>query len=150
MSGISFKSLATAYVVTLIAMVAIDAVWLGTMAGLLYKPVMGDMLAPTFRVAPAILFYLVYVAGLTFLALRPAFAEGRLKTALVNGAVTGFTAYATYDLTSQAVLKNWSNLLTIADLVWGTILSAAVSGIGFLVTQKLLGRPGAGAGSGKR
>jgi uncharacterized membrane protein len=138
----SLKILVTAYVVTLVVLLAIDAVWLGTMAVRLYKPVMGDMLAGEFRPVPAILFYLVYVAGLTFLAVRPALLDGRLATALVNGAVTGFTAYATYDLTNQATLKSWSSLLTVADLAWGTLLSAIAASAGFWIARRFSGSSG--------
>jgi len=51
----------------------------------------------------------------------------------------GFTAYATYDLTNQATLRNWSTILTIADLLWGTALSGVAAGIGQWVTERLLG-----------
>lgn len=134
------KRYLVAYLVTLIAMVLIDAVWLSTMADRLYRPVMGDMLAPEFRLAPAIVFYLIYPAGLVFLAVRPAFREGAPTVAILSGAVVGFIAYATYDLTNQATLIRWSTALTIADLCWGTFLSAIASGAGYGVTARLLRR----------
>lgn len=139
------KLYAVAYVATLIAFVAIDFVWLSSMAGRLYRPVLGDMLAPGFRPVPAVLFYLVYAAGLTFLAVRPGLLAGSIGTAALYGAVIGFMAYATYDLTNQATLKNWSTLLTVADLIWGTVLSAAASGIGQWIAAKIAG-PVAGGG----
>jgi uncharacterized membrane protein len=128
-----------AYAVTLVVFGAIDFVWLGAMANVLYKPTMGDMLASAFRPLPAVLFYLVYVAGLTFFALRPALANGSLDTALLYGAGFGFVAYATYDLTNQATLKNWSTVLTVADLVWGTLLSAVAAGISQWLVPKIAG-----------
>jgi uncharacterized membrane protein len=131
------KRYVVAYLVTLIAMVSIDAVWLSTMADRLYRPVMGDMLAPEFRLVPAFVFYLIYPAGLVFLAVRPAFTGGALSTAILSGAVLGFTAYATYDLTNQATLIRWSTALTIADLCWGTFLSAIASGAGYWITARL-------------
>jgi uncharacterized membrane protein len=130
-----------AYLVTLIVMVLIDAVWLSTMADLLYRPAIGDMLAPDFRLAPAVIFYLIYPAGLVFLAVRPAFNQGSLQVAILSGAVMGFTAYATYDLTNQATLIRWSTALTIADLCWGTFLSAIASGAGYGITARLLRGP---------
>jgi uncharacterized membrane protein len=129
----------TAYVIALIAFVTIDFIWLSTMANALYRPVMGDMLTPQFRVVPAVLFYLVYVVGLTFFAVRPALAADSLGTALIYGAGFGFVAYATYDLTNQATLKNWSTTLTIADLIWGSALSAVASGISHWLTPKITG-----------
>ena len=133
------KTYLTAYTATLIAFVAIDFIWLSTMADRLYRPTLGDMLAPQFRLAPAVAFYLVYAAGLTFLAVRTGLMSGSIATAIIYGAAVGFMAYATYDLTNQSTLKNWSTVLTVADLVWGTVLSAAASGIGFWVTQWIFG-----------
>jgi len=132
------RTYSIAYLSTLIVFVAIDFVWLSSMASLLYRPVMGDMLAMDFRLGPAIAFYLLYAAGLTFLAVRAGLASGSLATATLYGAVLGFTAYATYDLTNQATLRTWSTMLTIADLIWGTFLSAVAAGSGFWVTQRLV------------
>ena len=128
----------TAYVVALIAFVAIDFIWLSTTANTLYRPVLGDMLAPQFRLLPAVLFYLVYAAGLTFFAVRPSLAAESLGTALAYGAAFGFFAYATYDLTNQATLKNWSTMLTVADLIWGSALSAMATGVSWWLTPKII------------
>jgi uncharacterized membrane protein len=139
MPKLSMKTYIIAYVVTLAVFVAIDSVWLVTMADRLYRPAMGDMLTSDFRLTPAVLFYLVYVAGLTFLALRPGLVSGSFGIAVLHGAVLGFTAYAAYDLTNQATLKNWSTTLTVADLIWGTLLSAFASGAGQWITSGIDG-----------
>ncbi|MET0171468.1 MAG: DUF2177 family protein [Agrobacterium vaccinii] len=131
------KKYVVAYVATLIVFVAVDFVWLSSMASVLYRPVLGDMLAPEFRPVPAVVFYLFYVAGLTFLAVRPGLSAGKLGTSLVNGAVVGFTAYATYDLTNQATLVNWSTTLTVADLIWGSFVSAVSACAGHWITSKV-------------
>ncbi len=133
------KTYISAYFFTLIAFLVIDFIWLSTMASRLYRPAIGDLLAENFRLAPAIIFYLIYAAGLTFLAVRPALISGQWTTALVYGAAVGFMAYATYDLTNQATLKSWSTTLTIADVLWGTFVSAAAAIIGYLVTVRLVG-----------
>ncbi|AYD04678.1 DUF2177 family protein [Neorhizobium sp. NCHU2750] len=138
------KRYLVAYLVTLIAMVLIDAVWLSSMADRLYRPVVGDMLAPEFRLAPAIAFYLIYPAGLVCLAIRPAFRDGALKAAVLSGAALGFVAYATYDLTNQATLIRWSTTLTIADLCWGTFLSAIASCAGYWAAERLSGGSASG------
>lgn len=134
------KRYAIAYVATLIVFIAIDFVWLSSMANVLYRPVLGDMLAPQFRAVPAVLFYLFYAAGLTFLAVRPGLTSGNLHTSLINGAVLGFTAYATYDLTNQSTLVNWSTTLTVADLIWGSLLSAVSACAGHWITSKIAAR----------
>ncbi|MCZ7853360.1 MULTISPECIES: DUF2177 family protein [Agrobacterium] len=133
------KTYFAAYLVTLVAFLVIDFIWLSTMASRLYRPAIGDLLADNFRLAPAVVFYLIYAAGLTFLAVRPAFQTGEWTTALLYGAVVGFMAYATYDLTNQATLKSWSTTLTVADLLWGTFVSAAAATIGYLITARLVG-----------
>ncbi|WP_280773070.1 DUF2177 family protein [Rhizobium sp. SG_E_25_P2] len=133
------KSAAIAYLSTGIAFAVIDAIWLSTMTSRLYRPVMGDMLADEFRLAPAVAFYLIFIAALVFFAIRPALAAGDWKVALLHGAFFGFAAYATYDLTSQAVLRNWSTLLTVADLIWGTVLSASSAVIGYKATRLFTG-----------
>jgi len=139
------KTYLIAYFATLIAFVVVDFVWLSTMADRLYRPTMGDMLAPSFRLTPAIVFYLLFAAGLTFLAVRTGLASASLWTAVIYGGAVGFTAYATYDLTNQATLKNWSTILTVADLAWGTILSAFASGAGMWITERVLGPIGGAA-----
>ncbi|MDH6265095.1 putative membrane protein [Rhizobium sp. SG_E_25_P2] len=139
MATLSIKSAAIAYLSTGIAFAVIDAIWLSTMTSRLYRPVMGDMLADEFRLAPAVAFYLIFIAALVFFAIRPALAAGDWKVALLHGAFFGFAAYATYDLTSQAVLRNWSTLLTVADLIWGTVLSASSAVIGYKATRLFTG-----------
>ncbi|MGV2066827.1 DUF2177 family protein [Agrobacterium sp. 22-226-1] len=133
------KTYFAAYLFTLVAFLVIDFIWLSTMASRLYRPAIGDLLAENFRLTPAVVFYLIYAAGLTFLAVRPAFQTGEWTTALLYGAVVGFMAYATYDLTNQATLKSWSTTLTVADLLWGTFVSAAAATIGYLITVRLIG-----------
>ncbi|MFK0166636.1 DUF2177 family protein [Rhizobium sp. NPDC090279] len=136
------KTHVVAYLTTLIVFVAIDFIWLSSMADRLYRPLLGDMLASGFRLAPAIAFYLIYALGLTALAVRPGLIAGSTQTAIVCGAMLGFTAYATYDLTNQATLRNWSTVLTIADLLWGTFLSGIAAGSGQWITERLLGPVG--------
>ncbi|NTF46194.1 DUF2177 family protein [Rhizobium rhizogenes] len=137
------KTHIVAYLSTLIVFVAIDFIWLSSMADRLYRPLLGDLLAPSFQLAPAVAFYLIYAAALTFLAVRPGLTAGSLGTAVLYGAVFGFAAYATYDLTNQSTLRNWSTTLTIADLLWGTVLSAVAAGSGQWLTERLVGSAGA-------
>jgi uncharacterized membrane protein len=129
-----------AWIATLITMLAIDSVWLSQMANLLYRPIMRDTLLDQFRAVPAIMFYLLYTAGLVFFAVRPALASGRWPMALANGAILGLVAYGTYDLTNQATLKNWSTMLTVADLIWGSFVSCAASAMGWLAASRWQGR----------
>ncbi|MBC8718577.1 MULTISPECIES: DUF2177 family protein [Brucella/Ochrobactrum group] len=133
------KDYLIAYGATALAFLAIDAVWLSNMANVIYRPIMGDMMLSGFRLAPAIVFYVIFVFGLVFFAVKPGLIAGNASVTLVNGALLGFIAYATYDLTNQATLKNWSWALTIADMIWGTVLSAASAYIGYWVTSRISG-----------
>lgn len=128
-----------AYLAAGIAFLAIDSIWLLTMADLLYRPLLGDLLAESFSLAPAVLFYLIYIAGIVIFAIRPALASGRWATAALFGALFGFCAYATYDLTNQATIKNWPVLITVADLFWGTLLTATSATAGFSATKRFVG-----------
>lgn len=123
-----------AYATTLVTAIAIDFVWLSQMADRLYRPVMGNMLLDQFRLQPAIAFYLMYACGLVFFAVRPALASRKWSTAFAHGAALGLVAYGTYDLTNQATLKNWSTLLTLADLAWGAVLSGVASTLGYFAS----------------
>ncbi|NLH80305.1 MAG: DUF2177 family protein [Phyllobacteriaceae bacterium] len=127
------KTMLVAHGATLAAFLALDAIWLSRMSGTLYRPTMGDMLLDGFRIAPALIFYVVYVVGLVHFGVRPGSTGGALET-IGNAALFGFVAYATYDLTNQATLKSWSTVLTIADLAWGTFVSAAAASVGRAAT----------------
>ena len=137
------KRFVIAYIATMVFFLAIDAVWLSTMADLLYRPLLGDLLAPQFRPVPAVLFYLIYCAALTFFAVLPGLDQRRLVVALRNGAFFGFAAYGTYDLTNQATLVTWPTTLTVADLIWGSFLSAATATCSCWLTGKVNGRSAA-------
>ncbi|HSI41282.1 MAG TPA: DUF2177 family protein [Xanthobacteraceae bacterium] len=132
----------TAYFATGLVMAAIDFFWLFYMSAALYRPALGELLAPSVRPVPAVLFYLIFVGGLVYFAVMPALASGRWTTALVQGAVFGLCAYATYDLTNQATLRTWPAYITIADLMWGTALSGASAALGFLITRQVVAQSG--------
>ncbi|MFN3668311.1 MAG: DUF2177 family protein [Brevundimonas sp.] len=120
----------------------IDAVWLTTMTDRLYKPVLGPILADKPDMRAAVAFYLISIAGTVFLAVEPALREGAWQRAAINGAVLGFVAYATYDLTNQATLNVWSTKLTLIDLCWGTVLTTTSALGGYFAARWAEGRFG--------
>lgn len=129
---------AVAYLATGIAFAAIDSVWLKTMATRLYQPEIGELLADRFRLGPAIVFYLLYILGIMIFAVGPALRSGDWKVALVNGAMLGFMAYMTYDLTNYATLKVWSLKVTILDMIWGTVLTGLAAAAGAAITIRAM------------
>lgn len=134
------RTAAAAYLLTLLVFACIDFVWLASTSETLYKPVLKDILLDGFRPAPAIVFYLLYIIGLVWFAVRPALLAGRLDYAIGNGALFGCVAYGTYDLTNQATLKAWSTTLTVADMVWGSILSAVAATLATAILGAILRR----------
>jgi uncharacterized membrane protein len=123
---------AAAYIASLVAFVAMDFGWLSFASGRLYRPILGDLLAPKVGIAPGIAFYLIYMLGILVLAVAPALRSGQASRAALSGAVLGLAAYATYDLTNQATLRTWSIKLTLLDMGWGVFATtvAAVVGLG--------------------
>jgi len=121
----SFKNILLMYLLTLLVFFLIDMVWLGLVAKNFYRRHLGEMLSPKVNWPAAILFYLLFIAGLLMFVIEP--AQGRALQALWKGALFGLIAYATYDLTNLATLNNWPLQVTVVDLLWGTVLGAAVS-----------------------
>ena len=131
------KTIITAYLAAGIAFLIVDAIWLTTMADTLYRPLLGDKLEPQFKLVPAMIFYLIYVAGIVFFAVIPALEGGGLAKAALNGAVLGLVAYATYDLTNQATLRDWPLALTLADIPWGAFVTTVGASAGYLVASRV-------------
>jgi uncharacterized membrane protein len=131
------KTYLVAYVATGLAFLLLDALWLSKMGPSFYKPIMGDAALEGFRIAPAIVFYFLYLIGIMVFAITPALDDGRWTTAMLYGALLGFFCYATYDLTNQATLKNWTTALSMVDIAWGTFASSTAATIGFLAADFL-------------
>lgn len=108
----------------------LDALWLRWAGPNLYRPALGDLLAPSFRPAPAIAFYALYIAAIVWFAVRAGHAHGGMGMAMLNGALLGAICYATYDLTNQATMKVWPVHVTLIDIAWGAFASAVAAGVG--------------------
>ena len=124
---------------TLLAFLALDALWLGVVARGFYARQLGDMLRDDPNWAAAAVFYLIYVAGIVVLAVLPAL-EGRSPgRALGLGALLGLVAYGAYDLTNLATLKGFPVRMVGVDLAWGTVLTGLVAWAGYIVGRLLVG-----------
>ena len=134
----TIKQMLVLYVITLAVFFLIDMVWLGVVAKGFYRRHLGPMLSPNVNWAAAILFYLLFIVGLLVFAIRPALVGGEPLKALFLGALLGLISYATYDLTNLATLKDWPLVVTIVDLVWGTVLGGAVSFLSAVLGRWLL------------
>jgi uncharacterized membrane protein len=100
--------------------------------------VLGYVLAPSVRIGPALTFYALYPIGLVVFAISPALKSGSLAIACALGALYGVLTYATYDLTNFATLRNWTLQLTVIDMLYGGLMSAAVCVLTVLVTPQLV------------
>lgn len=119
------------YVAAFVVFGIIDGAWLYLMGSQLYKPVLGDVLEPNIRLAPALVFYLLFPLGITIFAIDPAIKAGAVGTALLYGALFGLFAYATYDLTNFATLRNWTLQITLIDIVYGAVVSGLAAAAGY-------------------
>lgn len=130
---------ALAYAATALTFLLLDLIWLGLVAKPLYQQEIGPLLLETFNVAAAVGFYLVFIAGVVIFAVAPALHGGSWKSALLYGALFGFFAYSTYDMTNLATLKGWSQTLTAVDITWGTFVTGTAALAGYGATRALAG-----------
>lgn len=124
------------YFVSLLVFLIIDGLWLAIIAKNFYAKYLGFLMSKTPNLVAAGIFYLIYILGLVVLVLSPALQKNSLFLAIATGALFGLCAYATYDLTNLATIKDWPLLITLVDLVWGTFVSGAVAGISYLIITK--------------
>lgn len=127
-----------AYVATLIVFFAVDMVWLVGIARSFYAEQLGSFLGRP-RWGVAVLFYLMYIGGIVFFAVKPGLEAESLLKATLYGALFGFFCYATYDLTNLATLKGWPVKMVVVDIIWGTVLTGVCALGGAWITLKLRG-----------
>ena len=125
----------TLYLISLPVFVLLDLLWISVIAKSFYHERLTYHLGPTNFVA-AVVFYLVFILGLTFFATYPTVTRGVLASGLILGGLFGFFTYATYALTNQTVMRDWPYLVTLADLVWGAFIGATATAITFILYAK--------------
>lgn len=123
------------YAIALCVFLAIDALWLGIIAKGFYKQQIGFLMRTNINVPVALLFYVLFAMGIVILVVMPAIESGSLTRAIFLGALLGFVAYAAYDLTNLATLKDWPIVVTLVDMAWGATLSAIVSAVTYTIGQ---------------
>jgi len=125
------------FVISLPVFLSLDMVWLTLVAKGFYARHLGYLMAKTPNLLAAFVFYLIFIAGLIFFVITPALDKKLWTHALLAGAFFGLITYATYDLTNLATVKDWPLIVTVVDLIWGTVLSASVSVITYFIALKL-------------
>jgi uncharacterized membrane protein len=128
-----------AYFSGIITLLVLDGIMIWYVILPLFKKYIPTFLAEQVNLPAAILFYLLYILVLLLLIVLP---SAELKHSLVQvigkSALFGFGAYMTYELTSMSVMKGWSWNMVLIDTAWGTILTAIIGGVMYLVLQKFL------------
>jgi len=125
------------FAIALPVFLAIDLTWLGVIAKDLYRRQIGSLMRPDINWTAALVFYVLFIAGLVFFVIAPAVEKKSWMQALTSGAFFGLVTYATYDLTNLAVAKGWPLSITLIDLAWGTVLAASVSVITYAIATKI-------------
>lgn len=116
----------------------IDILWLGVIAKGFYRRKLDFILNPQVNWKAAFIFYLIYIAGILFFAVRPAVLRNSWGQAAVLGALFGFFTYATYDLTNLATIKNWPLAIVVVDILWGVCLCTLVALLSFAISKWLI------------
>lgn len=122
-------------------MIILDAPWLYIMSQKLYSPYLGHLLAPNPNFIAAAVFYIIYAMGLNFFVVQPLLLNNSsFLYFFIYGAFFGMVAYATYDLTNHATMKDWPLLVTVVDIIWGAFLTGLVSVLtGYLLRKLAVG-----------
>jgi len=118
------------YLATALAFCALDFVWLGFIANDFYRR---EIAEPNW--IGAVLFYVLYIAGIVIFVVARAAPAGSLARAAGLGALFGLVAYGTYDLTNLATVKGFTMAVVAADLAWGAFVTAVGAIAGTLVAR---------------
>jgi uncharacterized membrane protein len=132
------KMLIVAFAVTAVVFLILDAIWLGVISRNLYQREIGELLLPKPNLGAAAVFYVIYIVGMVYFCVVPGVAGQSALRGLLNGAMFGIVAYATYDLTNLATLKGWSTELVLIDIAWGAVASAVASAVAVAITTRVI------------
>ena len=130
------KILAT-YLSTTLVMVIIDLVWLGFIAKPMYQAGIGHLMTDKPNLVAAFFFYALFPIGLMIFAILPESGSTAWQRTALQAALFGFFAYATYDLTNLATLKNYPLQLALVDMLWGSLVSAVAATAGKFVFDRV-------------
>ncbi len=126
-----------AYIAAAVTFLALDALWLGVVAQKLYQREFGPMLLEKPNMTAAAAFYALYLVGVVVFAVKPALEAGGWTRALLQGALFGLVAYATYDLTNLATLKGFPVRVVAPDLVWGMVVTSVAALAGYAAASRI-------------
>lgn len=117
------------YITGLIFFLILDALWLGIVAKNFYAQELGYIMASEIRWGAALLFYLLYILGLTLFVTLPSWQSDSIAQSIMFGAFFGLVCYATYDLTNLATIKDFPLKVVVFDMIWGAFVTGATSAL---------------------
>lgn len=124
------------YLITLLTLLAIDSIWLGLVSGNLYKKNLSVLISSKTNLFAGLLFYLIYAFALTYLVIIPSLKEKKINKALIKAGVLGIAAYSTFDLSGEAVFKNWPTFISLIDISWGAIITILTTIVSINIYKK--------------
>ena len=125
------------YLIALPVFLAVYMIWLTLVAKNFYAKQLGFLMNKNPNLLAALIFYLIFIAGLIIFVITPALEKQSWISAVLMGAFFGLVTYSTYNLTNLATVKDWPLLVTVIDLLWGITLSATVSAITYFIATKI-------------
>jgi len=129
------------YLCTTVIFFAVDAIGLKFLVKPVFERHISHLFADPFRVIPAAVFYLGYIAGLLWFVSVPALRANDPLAALIGGALLGLLAYGTYEFTNYATLKDWSFEQVATDLIWGGVLTGFSAWAGVMIVRMMAQNP---------
>jgi uncharacterized membrane protein len=134
----TFGFLVKLYFSSAVVFFTLDMIWIGLVARGFYRSHIGSLLRPDVNWLGAIIFYLIFIAGIEYFAILPSVAKGSAFQAAFAGALFGLVSYATYDLTNYATMKDFPLIVALVDMAWGALLSCIVTTAGYLIATRVL------------
>jgi uncharacterized membrane protein len=131
---IKIKRYLGTYISILFTFLCVDGIWLGFVAGDSYREAVGHVMRNDFPIWPWVVFYLVYVGAILYLAVS---VSSTKKHSAIRGAILGMAAYGAYNLTNYSIIIDWPLAITLQDWLWGTALTAVSAFAGGAVWQWL-------------
>lgn len=125
------------FLIALGVFLVIDIVWLAFISRALYSKHLGYLMAEKVNFLAALIFYLIFMLGMMYFVINPALAKGDWLAALWPGLFLGLIAYATYDLTNLATIRDWPLIITVVDLIWGSFLGGATATISYFIIKAI-------------
>jgi len=125
------------YIVSVPVFFIVDMIWLGVIAKDFYRKALEPLITPNINWIAAIIFYLLFLVGVLIFALLPGMEKRSLVYTITMAALFGFIAYATYDLTNLATIRDWPLMLSIVDMIWGSFLSASTATLTYLIMSRI-------------